>query len=125
MSSSHTTISDCSVPPSRAGCANLIGRLLRRDLSYLLVITLLLLSAISFSTDKIPNFKPDCETHQTPKEKNRTTVAIVRISPKSTTIIHTQAIHLYTQTVTQTPTKKIFYFPSPSRAPPVLTIQNA
>jgi hypothetical protein len=124
MLTPHTTIISDSKTQPRVNRANLVGRMLRRDLSCLLVITLLLLSAISFSTEKIPNFKPDCETHQTQKENNRTTVAIIRISPKSTTITHTQTIYLYIQAVTQTPTQELFCFSSPSRAPPVLTIQN-
>jgi hypothetical protein len=124
MCTPHTTIIPDNKTQPRVNRTNLIGRMLRRDLSCLLVITLLLLSAISFSTEKIPNFKPDCETHQTANENNRATVAIVHIPTTSTATIHTQTIHLYTRTATQTPTKKTFCFSSPSRAPPVLTIQN-
>lgn len=54
----------------------MIGKHLRRELSCLLVLTLLLLSAITFSTDKIPNFKPDCKTHSALKIKSAAAVAV-------------------------------------------------
>lgn len=125
MSTSHPTISHTSGPSPLMGRANLIGRHLRRDLSFLLVFTLLLLSAITFSTEKIPNFKPDCQTHQAPKEKNRTTVAVVRTSPRSTTITPRQTIQEHPHSATPTPVQEIFSFPASSRAPPLFTIHFA
>lgn len=41
------------------------GRLLQKHLSQLLVVTLLLLAPLSFSTDSIPDFKPACDISAT------------------------------------------------------------
>jgi len=35
-------------------------RLVRNELSYMLILLLLLLSPVSFSSEKIPDFTPDC-----------------------------------------------------------------
>jgi hypothetical protein len=51
---------------------------LRRILSHSLITILLFLSPMTFSTDKVPNFQPDCETHNSLKEKSRTALAVVR-----------------------------------------------
>jgi len=57
----------------------------RRLLSQALIIILLLLGPISFTTANIPNFQPDCETGRYLSIKTTLTVAVVSQSPQATT----------------------------------------
>ncbi|MDD2310068.1 MAG: hypothetical protein PHH91_10850 [Desulfuromonadaceae bacterium] len=120
MLTPHTTIISDNKTQPRAGRANLIGRMLRRDLSCLLVITLLLLSAISFSTEKIPNFKPDCETTSIQKSTSASPVAVVRCptipTAKKNSVSPAICLAL---TAPMAPVIELFYLPVASRAPPV------
>lgn len=51
---------------------------LRRALTQSLIVILLFLSPLTFSTDTVPNFQPDCETHVALKEKSRIAFAVIR-----------------------------------------------
>ncbi|MDD2366820.1 MAG: hypothetical protein PHN84_11705 [Desulfuromonadaceae bacterium] len=94
---------------------------LRRDMSCLLVFTLLLLSAITFSTENIPNFTPDCETSQV-NEVKKQVAAEISIIPIKRTASAPFAIKEYFLAVVQTSKNRICFFPPPSRAPPIVTV---
>jgi len=121
MLTPHTNLSGHSVRLPQAGHYNLVGHLLRRDLSYLLVITLLLLSAISFSTEKIPNFKPDCETTSVQKSTKASPVAVVRSPSVSKTKNNTSSPAIrFISSAPTVPVIELFSLPVASRAPPEL-----
>ena len=116
-----TTIISDSKTQQRVNRANLLGHLLRRDLSYLLVITLLLLSAVSFSTEKIPNFKPDCETTSVQKSTKASPVAVIRSHSLSKTKNNTSVIVTPLALSTpRIPVIELFSLPVASRAPPII-----
>lgn len=121
MLTSLTTIISDSKTQQRVIRANLLGHLLRRDLSYLLVITLLLLSAVSFSTEKIPNFKPDCETTSIQKSTKASPVAVIRSPSLSKTKNNTSIIATpLALSAPCIPVIELFSLPVASRAPPVI-----
>jgi hypothetical protein len=91
---------------------------LRRILSHSLITILLFLSPITFSTDKVPNFQPDCETHISLKEKSRTALAVLRnIVSEKTAVSEIQAAPSFILSSVFL-LKGTASFSSPSRAPP-------
>jgi len=91
---------------------------LRRVLTQSLIVILLFLSPLTFSTDKVPNFQPDCETHVVLKEKSRTAVAVARnIFNVKTAVLEIQAHpHFFLSSLLAPASRPSFS--SPSRAPP-------
>jgi hypothetical protein len=118
MLSPHTTLS-VFVPSPRTGRAALIGHNLRRELSCLLVLTLLLLSAVTFSTDKIPNFNPDCKTHSALKIKSASAVAVVSCLSESSVVDTSPTVVCPTFSASVTPLVEWFSLATSSRGPPV------
>lgn len=72
---------------------------MRKQLSQLLIITLLFLSPLSFSTDKIPDFKPTCDVQVT--DAKRTTIVAHQSSgiPPKRLLIKTPPGHSFTSTI--------------------------
>lgn len=50
---------------------------MRRQLSKLLIVTLMLISPLSFSTDKVPNFAPECEVSLSHRQIAGSDIAVV------------------------------------------------
>jgi len=89
-----------------------------RLFSKLLIVSLLLVSPLSFSTDRIPNFTPECEvsasTRKTELRKARMVVLdrAEAVYTAVTTVSYTTASHAY-------PVVQYYQFPYHNRAPPL------
>lgn len=99
--------------------SDLIVRLLRRDLSCLLIMTLMLLSAITFSTKNIPDFNPACRTINTLKVSDRTAVTFECRVRSVAAPVSPPKVQVFRLLPPAPPVLKLICFPSPSRSPPV------
>jgi hypothetical protein len=111
-----------SPPPTGRvlGCVTFTYRFLLRYLARTLILALFLLSAITFSTEAIPNFQPDCEVSSARKATMVSTIKIVL--PR--TLLPLRRLKASTPRYVLPPfilpsTKTAPYIP-PSRAPPAL-----
>jgi len=88
-------------------------------------MALLLVSAITFSTNDIPNFKPDCKTTSVQKKPSAATVAVVRC-PSVVTIENKTSFALTCPAVPApvTPPVETFHLANTSRAPPEFFITS-
>lgn len=93
------------------------GNYIARDLSRLLILILLVLSPLTFSNDKIPNFQPDGLSNYSLKTKVSFSVAVMRpdvaapfIGAETTVVVpHPSGSYPYIAPVCSS---------QPSRAPP-------
>lgn len=92
---------------------------MRRYLSQSLILILALLSPLTFSTDKVPNFTPDCEIQFTQGTKSSRIVIVRRcpVSPKAA--VAGTATTRYIVSPPSTPHTSSLCIPSSSRAPPL------
>jgi hypothetical protein len=105
---------------------DLIGRTLRRELSCLLVMALLLVSAITFSTNEIPNFRPDCKTASVQKIPSTSTVAVARCLSAATAENDTSSAPIVpTIPAHVTPPADSFSLANTSRAPPEFLLPSS
>lgn len=90
----------------------------RRYLSQALIFLLLLLGPITFTTDKIQNFQPDCETGRTLRVKSSVGVTVSqqtrRATPRKQFEPHLRAIVI----PPVAPAKENLFFPSCFSRPP-------
>lgn len=97
--------------------APLGNRPLRR-LSQALIILLLLIAPVSYSTDKIPNFKPDCESSSPLREKTTKKVAVARRSGSASPRLSHELIIPFSLLFCSTPPQNNFQLSNRGRAPP-------
>jgi hypothetical protein len=95
-------------------------RLLLRYLARILILSLFLLSAITFSTEAVPNFQPDCEVSSTRKAAMVSAVKIVL--PRSLLPLRRPKMLTprYILPLLPLPPAKTARYIPPSRAPPAL-----
>jgi hypothetical protein len=91
---------------------------MRRQLSQLLILLLMLLSPLTFSTDKVPNFTPDGEACASFRAKAAQTAAVVRSAPTQRPPRARQAVTRYAAPAPRTPRITSFAIPLRGRAPP-------
>lgn len=91
---------------------------MRRLLSQLLIIILLLLGPITFTTANIPNFQPDCEAGRYLNIKAAVTVAVVSPPPHITPLALPQPPPLEISVAAITPTNETLFFPACYSRPP-------
>lgn len=89
-----------------------------RRLSQALIILLLLIAPVSYSTDTIPNFKPDCETFSPLREKTTKNVAVARRSGSSPSRLSHEIIIPFSLLFSSTPPQSNFQLSNRGRAPP-------
>lgn len=107
----------CDLPYSEVGRSFLRGHFIGRDLSRLLILILLILSPLTFSNDKIPNFQPDGLSNFSLTAKSCRTVAVV-LSDKSPTIVLADINVVSPQKFDSLPHITQSYSSQISRAPP-------
>ncbi len=96
----------------------LLGRAPLRRLSQSLILILLLISPLSFSTDKITNFTYECPVSAGCSIKDNRCVGIQRrIAPPPTVGLPAAALH-HALPVPLNPPATLFCIASPCRAPP-------
>lgn len=94
-------------------------RVLLFNLTKILIVTLFLLSAITFSTETIPNFQPDCEVSSARKAAMLRTIKIVL--PRTLLQLPQERVPpriLFFSPPPPPLSGKIARFITPSRAPP-------
>ena len=91
---------------------------MRRHLSQTVIIILMILSPLSFSTDKIPNFAPECEVRLIFGEKSGVAVAAIRSLNPSLLCIATGSVTRYAVSPPPYPHMDSLRIPPGSRAPP-------
>ena len=98
---------------------------MRRLLSQILIIILLLLGPITFTTANIPNFQPDCETGSSQRIKATIRVAVSDQPQRSTP--NTRAAIAPQEIIPATihPPHSNLFFPSCYSRPPPLSFLNA
>jgi hypothetical protein len=95
-------------------------RALLRFLIKILIIALFLLSAITFSTETIPNFQPDCEVSSARKAPRLQTIKKIVLPRPLLPLRRVRALPLsYVSPPPILPPARIARFATPSRAPPV------
>lgn len=94
-------------------------RALLRYLIKILIVALFLLSAITFSTETIPNFQPDCEVSSARKAPTFRTIKKIVLPRTLLPLVRERARPPSYVTPSPTlPPARIARFTSPSRAPP-------
>lgn len=96
----------------------LLGRAPLRRLSQSLILILLLISPLSFSTDKVSNFTYECPVAAGCSIKDNRRVGIQRRTPPPSHQLLPIAERLYTLPAPLNPPVTRFSIASPSRAPP-------
>lgn len=91
---------------------------MRRQLSQLLILIVMLLSPLTFSTDKVPNFTPDGEACSSFRVKSEQAVTVPRITPSSKAPSALQTVTRYTTSDPRTPRIASVAIPLRGRAPP-------
>lgn len=116
-------VSLLTLKPARSADCVFDSILLARDaslhfLTKTLILTLFLLSAITFSTESIPNFQPDCEVSQSRKSTIANTIKIIlpRIIPSQKP--ERTLSRSYSPSLPVVPPSNRARFITPSRAPP-------
>ena len=97
----------------------LLGRTPIRRLAQSLILVLLLISPLSFSTDKIPNFVYECQVSAGGSEKLKRSLAVQRtvaLGPVHPSLLQLQCRPFL---VSLTPTVQLVSNSFPCRAPPV------
>jgi hypothetical protein len=91
---------------------------MRRQLSQMLILIVMLLSPLTFSTDKVPNFVPDGETCSSFRVKSEQIATVARITPSPKASRTQQAVSRYTTADPRTPHIASIAIPLRGRAPP-------
>jgi len=93
---------------------------MRRHLSQTLILIVMLLSPLTFSTNKVPNFAPDCEIQAACREKTSQATAAIRSTAKPPWRHHAApAVMRFALSPPTTPHAESLRIPSSSRAPPL------